>query len=98
MSNARKLPGERLGLVEVEIDADSQVALTIHPPGKQSATILMPPDQARDLAKGLLEGADQAEGGPLEAIGAGPLLDPDCRDGKHQSCVGAPCECGCHGR
>ena len=25
-----------------------------------------------------------------------PLFDPDCRDGKHGSCVGAPCECGCH--
>ena len=24
------------------------------------------------------------------------LLDPDCRDGKHTSCVGPPCECGCH--
>lgn len=21
------------------------------------------------------------------------MLDPDCRDGKHQSCVGLPCEC-----
>lgn len=25
-----------------------------------------------------------------------PLLDPDCRDGKHGSCVGGPCECSCH--
>jgi hypothetical protein len=25
-----------------------------------------------------------------------PLLDPDCRDGKHQSCIGPPCECPCH--
>ncbi len=25
-----------------------------------------------------------------------PLLDPDCRDGKHGSCVGGPCECPCH--
>ena len=24
------------------------------------------------------------------------LLDPDCRDGKHGSCVGDPCECACH--
>ena len=24
------------------------------------------------------------------------LLDPDCRDGKHGSCVGEPCECACH--
>lgn len=24
------------------------------------------------------------------------LIDPDCRDGKHRSCVGGPCECHCH--
>jgi hypothetical protein len=24
------------------------------------------------------------------------LIDPDCRDGKHGSCVGEPCECECH--
>ena len=24
------------------------------------------------------------------------LIDPDCRDGKHRSCVGGPCECACH--
>lgn len=24
------------------------------------------------------------------------LIDPDCRDGKHASCVGDPCECPCH--
>ena len=29
----------------------------------------------------------------LVAAGNGPLLDPDCRDGKHASCMGAPCEC-----
>jgi hypothetical protein len=29
----------------------------------------------------------------LEAVGAGPLLDPDCRDGRHASCIGDPCEC-----
>ena len=26
------------------------------------------------------------------------LLDSDCRAGKHGSCVGGPCECGCHTR
>jgi len=29
------------------------------------------------------------------------LIDPDCRDGKHErsggiGCVGYPCECDCH--
>jgi hypothetical protein len=36
--------------------------------------------------------------GELEAIGTGPLLDPDCRAGKCSSCVGAPCEHECHKR
>jgi hypothetical protein len=38
--------------------------------------------------------------GPCETCGydqfADVLVDPDCRDGKHQSCVGGPCECDCH--
>lgn len=25
-----------------------------------------------------------------------PLIDPDCRDNKHGSCVGGPCGCQCH--
>jgi hypothetical protein len=29
---------------------------------------------------------------------AGPLLDPDCRQGKCGSCVGGPCEHDCHRR
>jgi hypothetical protein len=37
----------------------------------------------------VLEGSEDE----LEAVGTGPLLDPDCRDGKHGSCVGSPCEC-----
>ena len=24
------------------------------------------------------------------------VVDPDCRDGKHSSCVGGPCQCPCH--
>lgn len=32
----------------------------------------------------------------LAAEGTGPLLDPDCRDGKCGSCIGAPCEHECH--
>jgi hypothetical protein len=30
------------------------------------------------------------------AVNAAPELDPDCRDGKHTSCIGGPCECPCH--
>lgn len=25
-----------------------------------------------------------------------PMLDPDCRDGKHGTCIGDPCGCRCH--
>jgi hypothetical protein len=32
----------------------------------------------------------------LVAEGNGPLLDPDCRDGKCGSCIGPPCEHECH--
>lgn len=24
------------------------------------------------------------------------LIDPDCRDRKHGSCIGGPCQCPCH--
>jgi hypothetical protein len=24
------------------------------------------------------------------------IVDPDCRGGKHRSCVGGPCQCRCH--
>lgn len=34
----------------------------------------------------------------LTAEGSGPLLDPDCRDGKCSSCIGPPCEHECHKR
>jgi hypothetical protein len=34
--------------------------------------------------------------GELVADGTGPLLDPDCRDGKCSSCIGPPCEHSCH--
>jgi hypothetical protein len=28
--------------------------------------------------------------------GGEPLIDPDCRTGKHTSCTGGPCQCPCH--
>jgi hypothetical protein len=29
-------------------------------------------------------------------MGTVVVIDPDCRDGKHATCFGGPCECGCH--
>jgi hypothetical protein len=46
-------------------------------------------------------GRDQS-GHPLQVntvkamLPMAPLLDPDCRDGKHMACIGEPCECSCH--
>jgi hypothetical protein len=46
-------------------------------------------------------GRDQS-GHPLQVntvkamLPMAPLLDPDCRDGKHMACIGEPCQCSCH--
>jgi hypothetical protein len=32
----------------------------------------------------------------MDATMMAPTIDPDCRDGKHQACVGDPCDCTCH--
>lgn len=39
---------------------------------------------------------DGSNSPPVTSEITGPLIDPDCRDGKHSSCVGGPCECPCH--
>lgn len=33
---------------------------------------------------------------PVTVPPADLVTDPDCRDGKHGSCVGGPCQCPCH--
>jgi hypothetical protein len=48
------------------------------------------------------DGGRDKEGHPLAVntvktmLPLAPLLDPDCRDGKHSACIGDPCECSCH--
>lgn len=57
-----------------------------------------PPDRDADEVAARLKDAVDAGRLPTE-FGAAPralLLDPDCRDGKCSSCVGGPCEHGCH--
>ena len=56
--------------------------------GKPLAWDLDPADVLRAL--------DGSNSPPVTSEIAGPLIDPDCRDGKHSSCVGGPCECPCH--
>ena len=56
--------------------------------GKPLAWDLDPADVLRAL--------DGSNSPPVTSEIAGPLIDPDCRDGKHSSCVGGPCECSCH--
>lgn len=53
----------RLGLVEVEVDdAKHQVALTLHPPGKEAAVVVMEPADAFGLGKGIVDAGYQAAG------------------------------------
>lgn len=54
----------RLGLVEVSIDGQQRVRLDLYPPGQKPVDLQLPPDDARNLARGLLEAADQAEHPP----------------------------------
>lgn len=56
-------------------------------PGRQPA-LLIPAE--------VWERISDDQDGQLTAEGAGLLLDPDCRDGKCDSCVGPPCEHRCH--
>lgn len=59
--------------------------------------VLLMPAQVREVHAWLGDWITRNHvGDDLTAEDAGPLLDPDCRDGKHSSCIGAPCECDCH--
>lgn len=52
----------RLGLVEVEVDdAARKVVLGINPPGGKRSEVLMPPADAYQLGKGIVDAAYQAE-------------------------------------
>ena len=54
--------GGGAGLVEVEIEL-GQVVLRLCPPGRQPVQVLMPPDQSRALADGLLQASEEIEAG-----------------------------------
>ena len=63
MGNRSKFTDTRkLGLVEVEVDdRTGQVVLTLHPPGKDSASVFMKPADGYGLGKGIVDAAYQAE-------------------------------------
>lgn len=52
----------------------------------------------RDILRALDDSEDALVQGAITAMLSedAPLIDPDCRDGKHSSCVGGPCQCPCH--
>jgi len=67
------------------------------------------PQREPGRALGEIEGGNDQPDPYLDAIAAehrteyepehqgdAPLIDPDCAAGKHQSCVGGPCQCACH--
>jgi hypothetical protein len=63
MSNTRRLTDSRrrTGLVEI-VTEPGKVIMNCCPPGTPPVSIHMPPDLARNLARGLMDGADEAEG------------------------------------
>lgn len=60
-------------------------------PGEGPAVLLL-----AEIWHRLVAEAAEAQETVLTAEGTGALLDPDCRDGKCGSCIGAPCECPHH--
>lgn len=58
---ARIKDARRLGLVEITIDDRGRVRLDLYPPGKDPVDLQLAPDDARNLAGGLLDAADAAE-------------------------------------
>jgi hypothetical protein len=82
---ARLLPEERLAFTM----AAHQVADDRNPGLNTTTTLVLTIER-------LLTQPETEDPRALTAEGAGPLLDPDCRDGKCGSCVGAPCEHDCH--
>jgi hypothetical protein len=54
---------KRRGLVEITVSDDGKVWLELFPPGKDPVQLPMLPADARGLAQGLLEGAEEAERG-----------------------------------
>lgn len=53
---------KRRGLVEITV-GEGKVWLEMFPPGAKPVQLPMPPADARGLAQGLLEGAEEAERG-----------------------------------
>lgn len=62
----------------------------VEPGGEPEMTLM----ERFDHVNSLLRMRDAAP--PPDPAAPEELLDPDCRDGKHGSCVGGPCECLCH--
>jgi hypothetical protein len=58
--------GAGMGLVEVEISDDGMVLLSLHPPKREPVVLPMDPQAAVDLARGLVDGADQLTGHRVE--------------------------------
>ena len=63
MSNMKVTDKRRSGLVEIYTEG-SNVVLQLLPPGAPPVVLPMLPALARDMARGLLDGADAAEETP----------------------------------
>jgi hypothetical protein len=74
MTNTKHGRSRQAGLVEVLITDDDQVLLQMFPPAQPRVQLPMTPGQARGLARGLLDGADEAEAAAARSPAEPPFV------------------------
>jgi len=79
------VPGPNNVLVH---DASGEIACF---PG-HSGPVGHPMEQTKSFPQVANNGVTQV----IPAVPPAPIIDPDCRDGKHGSCMGGPCKCFHH--
>lgn len=96
-------------VASAEVDDDCMVEVRMRRP-----RLSLVPAVAREFAAEVLRAANDAERASAELLhpvapskfDRPAVIAPDCRDGKHQACIGdawstvddapAPCDCACH--
>lgn len=100
-------------VIGAQVSDDCRVEI-LAPEVQDAPVALLFPGQAREFAAEVLQAADEAEKASAELLhpvapskfDRPAVIAPDCRDGKHQACIGdawstaedapAPCDCSCH--
>lgn len=81
---------------ELERSADPTDAPGATPSGATSAPATGATTAASPSRTGVSPRGTSGAGVPGGLGNTEPLIDPDCAAGKHETCMGEPCECPCH--